>query len=89
MRRVLRLPGRLGCALLVAALIALGGTPAQAYLKLGLRDSVRAVSLRWTTQPAGRLLKVLPTKRSSVSAWLRLKTSGATSPTGMTQSGRL
>jgi hypothetical protein len=52
MRRVLRLPGRPGCALLVAASIALGGTPAQAYLKLGLRDSVQAVSLRWTTQPA-------------------------------------
>ena len=52
MRRVVRLPGRSGCALLVAVLMALAGTPAQAYLKFGLRDSVRSVSLRWTTQPA-------------------------------------
>jgi hypothetical protein len=32
--------------------VAVSSTPAQAYLKLGLRDSVRSVSLRWTSQPA-------------------------------------
>jgi hypothetical protein len=52
MRGFARLRGRVGIALLASALVAAGGTPAHAYLKLGLRDSVRAVSLKWTTQPA-------------------------------------
>jgi hypothetical protein len=52
MTRIARFRGRIGLMLLAAVLIASGGTPADAYLKLGLRDSVRAVSLRWTTQPA-------------------------------------
>ena len=39
-------------SLLACAVAAVSGTPAQAYLKLGLRDSVGSVSLRWTAQPA-------------------------------------
>ena len=46
-----RLRRRIALALVASALVA-AGSPAHAYLKLGLRDSVRTVSLRWTTQPA-------------------------------------
>jgi len=52
MRRSTRVRGRVRLALLASVLVAAGGTHADAYLKLGLRDSVRAVSLHWTTQPA-------------------------------------
>jgi Matrixin len=43
---------RRGVALVAAAMTVLAGTPAQAYLKLGLRDGVNTVSLRWTRLPA-------------------------------------
>jgi hypothetical protein len=39
-------------AVLASMLVAAGGTPLHAYLKLGLRDSTGAVSLKWKTQPA-------------------------------------
>ena len=56
MRRSTRVRGRVRLALLASVLVAAGGTDADAYLKLGLRDSVRAVSLHWTTQPAPYLV---------------------------------
>jgi Matrixin len=43
---------RRSVALVAAAMTVLAGTPAQAYLKLGLRDGVNTVSLRWTRLPA-------------------------------------
>jgi hypothetical protein len=39
-------------AVVASMAIMAAGTPAHAYLKLGLRDSVNTVSLRWTTLPA-------------------------------------
>jgi Matrixin len=39
-------------ALVAYAIVPHAGTPAQAYLKLGLHDSGGGVSLRWTAQPA-------------------------------------
>ena len=52
MRRRARARGRGMIALIGSAIVALSGSPAQAYLKLGLRDSAGSVSLRWTAQPA-------------------------------------
>jgi hypothetical protein len=52
MNRFARLRGRSTLALLASVLVAASGSPAHAYLKLGLRDSVSAVSLKWVTQPA-------------------------------------
>ena len=52
MRRCRRASGRSVLVLLACMVVAVSSTPAQAYLKLGLRDSVRSVSLRWTSQPA-------------------------------------
>src|SRR3954452_17925974 len=52
MKRFARLRGRTALAVVAAVLVAAKGTPAHAYLKLGLRDSVGAVSLHWVTQPA-------------------------------------
>jgi hypothetical protein len=41
-----------GLTVLASVVTVAAGTPAHAYLKLGLRDDVHTVSLRWTTLPA-------------------------------------
>jgi hypothetical protein len=52
MRRLALCGGRAPIALLAAVLVAGSGTPTHAYLKLGLRDSVRTVTLKWPSLPA-------------------------------------